>query len=808
MRLTMRHLLAAAAVVGTLGVGELARRGWLSRGILHLTRFNWTDALRSIGIAMLGSRHLRNVAIIAAALTFVAHKAAAVLPPALRPRGYLAPFAGFVTLFWAIFYEMNLTERPRLVFSRTPWSQSVLERLHIRRFRPVPWGVSTHVQTVVCNLINRLNESMSPSPKYQRETIPAFDGNVVCLDWATDLALKHAPPDAPIVYIEHGLAGSPEDNYCRNLVAHCVERGWRAVVHFRWRLDYAEWRDVHASVQHIAARYPDAPIVATAFSAGAHVLLSYLQALGSDTPLVGSCVVSPALDLVKMISWMETPHSATNPAYANAMESMMLSSVERHVEHDRNLDRSAVHKFESALATSRRVRCHWLYDRFLTLLPTFSGDPRRSKQEADALASARTEARETARCRQHRGTPLFATPRGREARSLFGGTPTFASLARHGAEQSGALAPLPGRRGDTASPRSGFVAGGAPGAGAKLAAGGGRGGSGAAALQAASSSHLGPSASASGKASASRLRRAGDSLVAPRPGLASGSAQRDVDVLTPVSSTSPDSHMSDAPAPAPRPGPALLGKATLPPGTAAPSGVLAAAYGRAVSSPMQPSPLATSRPTVAVAAATASAAAAAGGDGGCAGRGETGTGNDDDEGDDGDAEGAASSDDIDAVAPRSAAGSVSGHESTSVTGRVSALLGKYALAPEPLPLAMCSPFGHNTADHYSRTAGNNLDRVGVPCLVFLADDDQLMPPSFGETLRQAALANPNIVYAHTHRGGHCAWHEGLVPTGASYAEQFAVSFLAAVLAAESHTAFILDVIQRANKLPRVRSSHV
>ena len=31
MRLTMRHLLAAAAVVGTLGVGELARRGWLSR---------------------------------------------------------------------------------------------------------------------------------------------------------------------------------------------------------------------------------------------------------------------------------------------------------------------------------------------------------------------------------------------------------------------------------------------------------------------------------------------------------------------------------------------------------------------------------------------------------------------------------------------------------------------------------------------------------------------------------------------------------------------------------------------------------
>ena len=52
---------------------------------------------------------------------------------------------------------------------------------------------------------------------------------------------------------------------------------WRPVVNFRWRIDFGENRDIEVAVDTLHARYPRAPIVAIAYSAGAHVLLTYLQ---------------------------------------------------------------------------------------------------------------------------------------------------------------------------------------------------------------------------------------------------------------------------------------------------------------------------------------------------------------------------------------------------------------------------------------------------------------------------------------------------------------------------------------------------
>ena len=82
---------------------------------------------------------------------------------------------------------------------------------------------------------------------------------------------------------------------------------WRPVVNFRWRIDFGENRDVEVIVDTLHKRYPRAPIVAIAYSAGAHVLLTYLQRKKKDTPLVGSVVVSAGFDLVKMMKYSETP---------------------------------------------------------------------------------------------------------------------------------------------------------------------------------------------------------------------------------------------------------------------------------------------------------------------------------------------------------------------------------------------------------------------------------------------------------------------------------------------------------------------
>ena len=59
--------------------------------------------------------------------------------------------------------------------------------------------------------------------KYERELLPAFDGNSVVLDWASEGS--DLGPASPIVVVLHGILGSAEENYCRNVVKLCLKRG-------------------------------------------------------------------------------------------------------------------------------------------------------------------------------------------------------------------------------------------------------------------------------------------------------------------------------------------------------------------------------------------------------------------------------------------------------------------------------------------------------------------------------------------------------------------------------------------------------
>ena len=64
---------------------------------------------------------------------------------------------------------------------------------------------------------------MPACSKYDRELLPAFDGNSVVLDWASEGA--DLGPASPIVLVMHGIVGSAEENYCRNVVKLCLKRG-------------------------------------------------------------------------------------------------------------------------------------------------------------------------------------------------------------------------------------------------------------------------------------------------------------------------------------------------------------------------------------------------------------------------------------------------------------------------------------------------------------------------------------------------------------------------------------------------------
>ena len=329
------------------------------------------DSLKSI-VYSLQSPHFRGMLGTSFALALMGRFIAprVMWMPRWLRKGRLGSVVSFwFVVLWMLYYYFYVVERPALRFRRTSWNAMIMERFELPFFRPVFWAFHTHAQSVLCNSLNKLDEVLKPFASFRREQLPAFDGNKVVLDWAQDSTINALPPDAPIVMILHGIYGSATDNYCRNIVSLFASRGWRSVVHDRWRIDFAETRDVEVALTAIQARYPTAPIFAVGFSAGGHVLLSALQKMKERIPLVGAVVVSPALDLVRMIHHMRRQW---NSSYRVAMDGCIRACVRRHLAGDKNIDKESVRPL---LKQMSKMGSHQIYDTFLCCLSTYSNNP-------------------------------------------------------------------------------------------------------------------------------------------------------------------------------------------------------------------------------------------------------------------------------------------------------------------------------------------------------------------------------------------------------------------------------------------------
>jgi predicted alpha/beta-fold hydrolase len=84
-------------------------------------------------------------------------------------------------------------------------------------------------------------------------------------------------------------------------------------------------------------------------------------------------------------------------------------------------------------------------------------------------------------------------------------------------------------------------------------------------------------------------------------------------------------------------------------------------------------------------------------------------------------------------------------------------------------------------DYYYRSASARvIDRVAVPALVLLAENDPFIR-FFPET-RAQILANPCIDFIEPRHGGHCAFLSRRSPDGVHWAEVTVVRYLQAVTA--------------------------
>ena len=142
------------------------------------------------------------------------------------------------------------------------------------------WLPGGHLQTIYPSLFIRV-----PAIDYRRERLELADSDFLDIDWIDGQA------GAPTVVLFHGLEGSADSHYARDLMALVQTRGWHgAVAHFRGcsgednRLPRAYFagdsEDVDHILRHIKSQHLDTPVYAVGVSLGGNALLKWLGERG------------------------------------------------------------------------------------------------------------------------------------------------------------------------------------------------------------------------------------------------------------------------------------------------------------------------------------------------------------------------------------------------------------------------------------------------------------------------------------------------------------------------------------------------
>ncbi len=158
-------------------------------------------------------------------------------------------------------------------------------------YRAPAWLPGGHLQTIYASLFIR-----APRIAWRRERLELADGDFLDFDWVDGAHGK------PVVVLFHGLEGSADSHYARDLMRHLQQRGWHgAVAHFRGcsgednRLPRAYFAgdsaDIARMLQHVRARHAGVPLYAVGVSLGGNALLKWL---GEQGPAAGELVAAAA----------------------------------------------------------------------------------------------------------------------------------------------------------------------------------------------------------------------------------------------------------------------------------------------------------------------------------------------------------------------------------------------------------------------------------------------------------------------------------------------------------------------------------
>ena len=172
-----------------------------------------------------------------------------------------------------------------------------------RPFRPAWWLPGAHAQTVAGRYVRPPH-----GVRYRRERVDTPDGDFLDLDFATVDGCPPPAEDAPVCLVIHGLEGGSGSSYVLESCRALAERGMRAVA-FNMRscsgepnrtarfYHAGETGDLALVLGLLAARHPDALLLAIGFSLGGNQLLKYLGEQGEASLVRAAVAVSVPFDL-------------------------------------------------------------------------------------------------------------------------------------------------------------------------------------------------------------------------------------------------------------------------------------------------------------------------------------------------------------------------------------------------------------------------------------------------------------------------------------------------------------------------------
>ncbi|WP_083627792.1 hydrolase [Salinicola sp. MH3R3-1] len=226
-------------------------------------------------------------------------------------------------------------------------------------FDPPWWLRNAHVQTLLPRLLR--GRSLRQDP----EIVNLPDGDFVELAWASPVPTRD---DAPIFVLFHGLEGSFDSPYARELLYTASNLGWRAVLmHFRGcgrepnRLPRAyhsgDTADARWIIDLLAQRYPGASMVAAGVSLGANMLLKLVAEHSADElPLAGAIAINAPLDLAASADTLDR-------GFARVYQRYLLRQLKRKV-----MTRLQTMSLPLRITSSdiRHLNSFWAYDNDIT----------------------------------------------------------------------------------------------------------------------------------------------------------------------------------------------------------------------------------------------------------------------------------------------------------------------------------------------------------------------------------------------------------------------------------------------------------